>query len=69
MKKDKKKPITVWVPLELHTMAKKMCIEYETNLTAIFVDYLCYLQKKHPKQRDPLNGKSKKDFLLDDDCT
>ena len=65
MKKSQgKKSVHVQVPVELHDLLSRLCIDTGLTATAIITQYLEYLQSIHYKKREPINEKSPTDFKL-----
>jgi hypothetical protein len=49
------------IPAALHTLARKIALDHGTTLTAMIVDYILFLKKKHPSYRRPLDERDPKD--------
>lgn len=64
-----KKSLHVQVPADLHDVLGRLCIDTGLSATAIITQYLQYLQSKHYKKREVLNGQSNSDFKLDASST
>ncbi len=67
MKKSQgKKSIHVLVPVELHDMLMKLCVDTGMTVTAIITQYLKHLKSKKTKNRIILDGQTNDpDFRLD----
>ena len=59
---DTIKHLHMRIPSELHCMLMKMSIDTDISATNIIVKYLRYLQKKHYKERLPLDENSEENF-------
>lgn len=64
-KKQGRKTLSVLVPIRLHDMFNKLCIDHEISKTQAIIRYLQYLQAKPYEKRKLLYAKSKPDFKLD----